>query len=178
MSREKKPKVADREQLPYRPCAGQMVINREGLVWVGCRVDDTRVSKGLVPAWQMPQGGIDKDEDPRDAAVRELFEETGMRSLTLLAEHPQWITYDLPAALIGTVWGGKYRGQRQKWFAFRFEGDDSEITIEPHAGHDAEFSAWRWVEAQQLIDLVVPFKRDLYRAVLAEFEPLARPLAA
>ncbi len=163
--------------LPYRPCAGLMVINREGLVWVGCRADAKNEAEGRGAWWQMPQGGIDEGEDPRSAAVRELHEETGMRSVELIAELPGWLTYDLPPDLIGKAWGGRYRGQKQKWFAFRFLGEMREITIDPPEGHEPEFIAWRWAPVDDLLDLIVPFKRDVYRQVLADFAVLARPIA-
>ena len=168
---------AELAALPYRPCAGQMVINRDGLVWVGCRADAKNEAEGRGEWWQMPQGGIDDGEDPAKAAVRELFEETGIRSVSLIAEHSQWVTYDLPPDLIGVAWRGRYRGQKQKWFAYRFLGSDSEVTIKPPPGLEAEFVAWRWAPVDELLDLIVPFKRDVYRAVLAEFAPLARPVS-
>ena len=127
----------------------------------------------------MPQGGIDEGEDPAAAALRELHEETGIRSVQLIAEHPAWVTYDLPRDLLGTAWGGRFRGQKQKWFAYRFLGENSEISIDPpeDQAHKAEFVAWRWAPVGELLDLVVPFKRDVYREVLANFAHLARPLA-
>ena len=162
--------------LPYRPCAGQMVINRAGLVWIGYRADAKNEAEGRGAWWQMPQGGIDPGEDPQAAAIRELYEETCISSVKVLAELPGWLTYDLPRDLIGKAWGGRYRGQKQKWFAFRFLGDDSEISIDPPPGHEREFVAWRWAPAGELMDLIVPFKRDVYRQVLAEFASMARPL--
>lgn len=163
------------KHLPYRPCVGQMVINRAGLVWVGARADTKIDAEGRGDWWQMPQGGIDPDENPRDAAVRELFEETGIRSVNLLAEHPDWVHYDLPHDLIGKAWGGRYRGQMQRWFAFRFIGADDEINITPGPGLEREFVAWKWAPVDELIDLIVPFKRDVYRSVVAAFAPLAIP---
>lgn len=126
----------------------------------------------------MPQGGIDKGEEAASAALRELHEETGITSVTIVAETRDWLTYDLPSALAGKAWRGKYRGQKQKWFAARFEGPDSEINITPEAGHKAEFGAWRWVQASELTDLVVSFKRDVYEQVLKEFAPLLQTKAA
>jgi putative (di)nucleoside polyphosphate hydrolase len=164
------------KDLPYRPCVGQMVINTQGLVWVGCRADAKNEAEGRGAWWQMPQGGIDEGEDPAKAATRELFEETNIRSVSLIAEHSEWVNYDLPHDLIGKAWGGRYRGQRQKWFAYRFIGPDSEISIVPPAGHPAEFVAWRWAPVGDLLSLIVPFKRDVYAKVLAEFAPLARPV--
>nr|WP_316650922.1 RNA pyrophosphohydrolase [uncultured Gellertiella sp.] len=160
--------------LPYRPCVGVMVLNRNGLVWVGRRIPVGNSEYDGSPAlWQMPQGGIDKGEDPLAAACRELYEETGMKSVTLLGSARDWINYDLPPQLIGIGLKGKYRGQTQRWFAFRFEGDESEIAINPPpGGHLAEFDAWDWKPMRELPDLIVPFKREVYRQVVAEFEPL------
>jgi putative (di)nucleoside polyphosphate hydrolase len=174
MTDSQKPLV-DPETLPYRPCVGQMVINRAGLVWAGRRADSAEDAEGAGTWWQMPQGGIDPGEDPATAARRELFEETAIRTVTEVAEMPGWLTYDLPAELIGRAWGGQYRGQKQKWFAYRFTGDDSEISIIPLPGHEAEFVEWRWTPAGELLDRIVPFKRDVYRQVLSEFARLARP---
>lgn len=153
----------DIDALPYRPCVGIMLINPAGLVFVGQRIDN------LVEAWQMPQGGIDEGEDPRTAALRELGEEIGTEKAEIIAESAGWRNYDLPVDLIPKVWKGRYRGQRQKWFAMRFLGTDADIDIE--TSHP-EFAAWRWVEHHQLPDLIVPFKRDLYREIVAEFAPL------
>ncbi|MEZ5817831.1 MAG: RNA pyrophosphohydrolase [Hyphomicrobiaceae bacterium] len=159
------------DSLPYRPCVGIMVLNAVGEVWVGRRTD--RPNKEVAGGWwQMPQGGIDKGEDPRSAALRELAEETGMRSVQVLAESREWHPYDLPPQLLGRVWGGKYRGQTQKWFAVSFTGPESEIDLAP-PDHEQEFDAWRWAPVDQILDLIVPFKRDVYAKVLAEFGPLA-----
>ncbi|MGE7370558.1 RNA pyrophosphohydrolase [Neorhizobium sp. NPDC001467] len=168
-------KVVSADSLPYRPCVGIMVLNAAGLVWVGRRLSkNNSESDGSPQLWQMPQGGIDRDEDPLVAARRELFEETGMRSVKLLAESQGWINYDLPSHLIGIGLKGKYRGQIQRWFAFRFEGDESEINIEePPSGQHQEFDAWDWKPMSDLPDLIVPFKRDVYRQVVAEFAHLA-----
>jgi putative (di)nucleoside polyphosphate hydrolase len=124
----------------------------------------------------MPQGGIDPGEDPATAARRELFEETAIRSAEEIAELPRWLTYDLPPELIGQAWGGRYRGQKQKWFAYRFTGQDDEIDITPQTGPEPEFIDWQWASVDEVIDLIVPFKRDVYREVLAAFAPLAPPL--
>ncbi|WP_377277734.1 RNA pyrophosphohydrolase [Rhizobium sp. R86522] len=163
------------EDLPYRPCVGIMVLNREGLVWAGRRLSEGNSEyDGSPQLWQMPQGGIDPGEDPLPAAMRELYEETGMKSVSLLAEAGRWINYDLPAHLIGIGLRGKFRGQTQRWFAFRFEGDESEIAINPPpGGHEAEFDAWDWKPMQHLPGLIVPFKRRVYEEVVAEFAHLA-----
>jgi putative (di)nucleoside polyphosphate hydrolase len=162
--------MSDFESLPYRPCAGMMVLNRDGLVFVGRRssgpehIDATHV-------WQMPQGGIDDEEDPYKAALRELCEETNIRSVEKLGEIEGWLLYDIPRDIVGQAWGGKYRGQKQKWYALRFTGDESEIDIKnPGGGHDPEFIDWRWVEIGALPDLVVPFKRQTYERVVREFK--------
>ncbi len=150
------------EGLPYRPCAGVMLLNADGQVFVGARIDSK------LGAWQMPQGGIDEGEDARAAAYRELEEETGVvKNLTeFLAEAPRELIYDLPDELIGKVWGGRFRGQRQKWFLLRFTGDDSDVNI---ATDHPEFHAWQWAAPADLPDLIVPFKSELYRRLLVEF---------
>lgn len=167
-------KQVSAKDLPYRPCVGVMVLNREGLVWVGRRLSEgNSESDGSPQLWQMPQGGIDEGEDHLKAAYRELFEETGIRSVSLLREAPDWIYYDLPEHLIGIGLKGKYRGQKQRWFAFRFEGDESEINIEhPPAGQHQEFDAWDWKPMAELPDLIVPFKKDAYVQVVAAFKDL------
>lgn len=162
--------------LPYRPCVGQMVINRAGGVWIGCRVQSRSDSEGTGQWWQMPQGGIEPGEDPAEAARRELIEETGIRTVEQIGELPDWLTYDLPPELVGKAWGGRYRGQKQKWFAYRFLGEDAEVSIIPPPGHKAEFSAWRWAPAADLPSLIVPFKRAVYVEVLKGLGHLARPL--
>ena len=174
MSKDKKAPVAA-EDLPYRPCVGVMVLNHAGLVWAGRRLPvGNSEYDGSPQLWQMPQGGIDKGEDPRDAAYRELYEETGMRTVSLIAEAHDWINYDLPAHLIGIGLRGKYRGQTQRWFAFRFDGDESEIAINPPpGGHEPEFDAWAWKPMMELPQLIVPFKRAVYDRVVAEFGYLA-----
>jgi putative (di)nucleoside polyphosphate hydrolase len=159
--------------LPYRPCVGIMLINGEGLVWTGRRLPKWSDDRSA-HIWQMPQGGIDKAERPRDAAFRELKEETGVTSVDMLAENPRWLTYDLPAELLGVALKGKYRGQRQRWFAMRFWGDDSEIDIRPRNGAKAEFDRWSWRRLEELPELIVPFKRPIYQAIVAEFAHLTR----
>ncbi len=164
-------------ELPYRPCVGVMLLNREGLAFVGRRRSEAgpeHVSAGY--AWQMPQGGIDAGEDPYAAAVRELFEETSVRSVALLAEAPDWYSYDLPPVVAGRAWKGRYRGQIQKWFAFRFTGEDAEIDIRhPGSGHKPEFDEWSWERVERLPELIIPFKRPVYERVVADFAHLAVP---
>ena len=162
------------ESLPYRPCAGMMVFNRPGLVFVGRRssgpehIDATHV-------WQMPQGGIDPGEEPWPAALRELREETNVRSVERAGEIAEWLNYDIPRDIAGLAWKGQYRGQTQKWFAMRFLGTDSEIDVaNPDGTQEAEFAAWRWEPLQNLPELVVPFKRAVYERVAREFAPLAK----
>ncbi len=152
--------------LPYRPCVGIMLLNAEHRVFTASRIDQ------MVEAWQMPQGGIDAGEDPLAAALRELEEEisVGAQHVSLLAESRDWLTYDLPPEMVGKVWKGKYRGQRQKWFAFRFHGQDHHIDL---ATAHPEFDAWRWLPMADLPHMIVPFKRDLYTQLVAEFSHLA-----
>ena len=152
--------------LPYRPCVGIMLLNPEGKVFVGRRLDQT------VEGWQMPQGGIDEGEDIRAALFRELREETGTDKAEIIAEMDAWIAYDLPPHLVGVAFHGRYRGQKQKWFALRFLGEDRDIDL---ATHHPEFSAWKWVEMESLLSLIVPFKRDTYAKVIAAFRDLAVP---
>jgi putative (di)nucleoside polyphosphate hydrolase len=163
------------EDLPYRPCVGLAVINAAGRVFIGRRssgpehIDETHV-------WQMPQGGIDRGEDPWPAALRELYEETSIRSIEKLGEIEDWLAYDIPRDIVGQAWGGKYRGQTQKWYALRFTGDDREIDILTPGGgaHEAEFIAWRWEHIERLPELVVPFKRATYERVVHEFRRFTR----
>lgn len=169
--------MVDVSELPYRPCVGIMVLNKAGLVWVGRRHDAPNEAEGPGSWWQMPQGGIDEGEDPEQAARRELYEETGLRSVEIIAESPRWYTYDLPPELARKAWGGRYRGQKQKWFAMRFGGQDDEVAILRPPGHQVEFVAWRWAAVGDLLGLIVPFKREVYEQVLQDFAPLAKPAA-
>ena len=162
------------KSLPYRPCVGMVVFNRKGRVFIGRRidgpehVDDTH-------AWQLPQGGIDRGEDPWPAALRELYEETNIRSVEKLGEIEEELCYDIPRELVGQAWNGKYRGQCQKWYALRFTGKDIEIDIaHPAGGHDPEFAQWRWERLPKIVDLIVPFKRPVYEQVVKKFKKFAQ----
>jgi putative (di)nucleoside polyphosphate hydrolase len=161
------------EDMPYRTSVGMMLINGDGLVFIGRRtggiehVDDNHV-------WQMPQGGVDPGEDTWEAAKRELYEETSVRSVEKLGEVDDWLIYDIPRTVAGRAWKGRYRGQRQKWYAMRFTGQDNEINVtSPGDGHKAEFEAWRWESISNLSRLIIPFKRPVYERVVKEFAPLA-----
>lgn len=169
--------IVDPETLPYRPCVGIMVLDERGRVWCGRRIAEPQGEmEGASRLWQMPQGGIDQDENPRLAAERELLEETGIHSVALLAETRGWLTYELPPELVGIALKGRFRGQKQKWFAFRFQGEASEIRIsDPPGGHTPEFDDWGWKTMDEVLDLVVPFKRPVYEAVIAEFRHLKAP---
>lgn len=164
--------TATPHDLPYRACVGIMLLNEAGRVWTGRRLPKWAGDKSAY-IWQMPQGGILKGEEPIEAAYRELKEETGITSADVVAELPQWLTYDLPEDLLGVALKGKYRGQRQRWFAMRFWGDDSEIDIRPRAGK-AEFDRWRWRGMAELPELIVSFKRPVYQAVVERFAYLAQ----
>jgi putative (di)nucleoside polyphosphate hydrolase len=154
----------------YRPCVGVMLLNRDRLVWVGRRFEKQN-DDGVGKFWQMPQGGIEKHEDPARAAIRELAEETSVTSAEIITQSQGWYNYDLPADLIGINWKGKYRGQTQKWFAMQFLGSDSEINLKP-LGHSQEFDEWRWVKMDELLDLIIPFKRAVYVEVIGAFRHL------
>jgi putative (di)nucleoside polyphosphate hydrolase len=161
------------EDLPYRPCAGMAVLNRSGLVLIGRRVEGPEHTDAI-HVWQMPQGGIDEGEDPYPAALRELHEETNIRSVEKLGEIADWLYYDIPREIVGRAWSGRYRGQKQKWYAFRFVGPETEIDIvNPAGGHEPEFVEWRWEPVANLPDLVVPFKRPVYQRVADEFSKFA-----
>ena len=162
------------ESLPYRSCAGLAVFNRAGLVFIGRRIDGPE-HVDAEHAWQMPQGGIDRGEDPWPAALRELREETNIRSVEKLGEIADWLEYDIPRTLVRKAWAGKYRGQRQKWYALRFTGDERQIDIaHPAGGHEPEFEEWRWERLAKLPDLIVPFKRPVYERVAREFAKFAK----
>lgn len=158
-------KVLGPSGLPYRMGAGVVLINPDGLIFAGQRIDNPG------PAWQMPQGGIDKGETPREAALRELTEETGVSAdlVEVMAETPDWITYELPPEILGKIWKGKYGGQKQKWFALRFLGSDSAVEI---ATEHPEFERWQWMRAADLVDSIVPFKRALYVQVFDDFRDI------
>jgi putative (di)nucleoside polyphosphate hydrolase len=162
------------DSLPYRPCVGILVLNADGKVFVGRRIAEPKGEMdGASQLWQMPQGGIDEGEDALVAAKRELYEETGIRSVSLLGTTDGWIRYDLPPELVGIALKGRFRGQMQKWFAFRFEGDEREINIDrPEHGLKPEFDAWRWERIERLPALIIPFKRQVYESVVESFGPL------
>lgn len=159
------PSPAEIAKLPYRPGVGILLANAKGQVFVAQRIDNPG------PAWQMPQGGIDKGEEPLAAAWREMKEEIGTDRARYLGESKDWLQYDLPVELVPQIWKGRYRGQKQKWYAFRFTGTDRDIDIETE---HPEFSAWRWADLAELPDLIVPFKRQLYLDIVAEFRTLLR----
>lgn len=148
--------------LPYRPGVGIVLFNREGKVFIGRRMDNHADS------WQLPQGGIDEGEDPYTAVFREMEEEIGTRKAEILGAYDEWLHYDLPERLIPKLWNGRYRGQKQKWIALRFLGEDADIDLNAH--NIPEFNAWKWAGLDELLDLIVPFKRGVYATVIAEFK--------
>ena len=154
--------TAPYEQRPYRPCVGIFLLNNDGLVFAGRRIDSR------AEAWQMPQGGIDAGESPLQACMREMREEIGTNTAELISQHDDWLYYDIPLPLANRLWQGRYKGQKQKWMALRFTGDDSDINI---ATEEPEFCEWKWLSPHDLVDLAVPFKRDVYQNVLAAFAP-------
>jgi len=160
----------DRQSMPYRDCVGIVLFNQLGQVFIGARAPNKDGAHSH--AWQFPQGGIDKAEEPIDAALRELKEETSIENVSILTAAPDWIFYDLPDELLGIALKGKYRGQRQKWFAMLYEGDESDINVvSPCNGtQPAEFTQWRWADLSEIADLIVPFKRDAYNQVINAFE--------
>jgi len=156
--------------LPYRLNVGAALFNREGRIFIGRRAD---IAPGVPGHWQLPQGGVDEGEDLRAAVMRELEEEVGTANAAILAEHPDWHVYDLPPHLIGQAFGGRYRGQRQRWFALRFLGEDCDINLDAHT--HPEFCAWRWAELGELPSLAVYFKRDIYARLAQDFAAFAKP---
>ena len=164
--------MTDFTSLPYRPCVGVMLANPAGQVFVGKRIDTRENSGGEGDFWQMPQGGIDPGEELREAALRELYEETGVAAahVTILAQTADELLYDLPEELLGKLWRGQYRGQRQHWLLMRFSGADADIRLDAHK--HPEFSEWKWVSPEILPDLIGPFNKRVYRAVLEEFREL------
>ncbi|MDE2517242.1 MAG: RNA pyrophosphohydrolase [Rhodospirillales bacterium] len=159
--------------LPYRPNVGAVLFNAAGLVLIARRADLPN-AEGAPGGWQLPQGGIDANEDPRRAVLRELAEEIGTDRAEIIGEHPEWLTYDLPPELLGRALGGRYRGQRQRWFALRFTGTDADIRLDadPHP----EFDAWQWAPLATLPDLAAPFKRRIYQVLATSFAPFATPI--
>jgi len=160
----------DHSSLPYRPNVGAVLFNRAGLVFVGRRADQPD-AEDTTRGWQLPQGGMDEDADPRRAVMRELAEEIGTNRAEIIGEHPDWLTYDLPQHLLGIALRGKYRGQKQRWFALRFTGEDSDIRLDadPHP----EFDAWHWVPIEELPALAVDFKRPIYEILARSFARFA-----
>ena len=159
--------MTDPTSLPYRPCVGVMLVNRRGMAFVGKRIDTKEGDW-----WQMPQGGVDDGEDLRDAALRELHEETGVTAdkVTILGQTPEELFYDLPEELMGKLWKGKYRGQRQTWYLARFSGSDEDVNLEAH--EEAEFCQWQWIDPERLPEMIIPFKKPVYRQVLETFREL------
>ena len=148
---------------PYRPCVGIFLLNNEGKVFAGRRIDSR------AEAWQMPQGGIDAGESPLDACMREMREEIGTNAAEFVGQHDDWLYYDIPLPLADRLWQGRYKGQKQKWIALRFIGHDDDINI---ATDEPEFCEWKWLSPYDLVDLAVPFKRDVYQNVLTAFSSI------
>ncbi len=169
-------KTPDIDALPYRPCVGIALFNKEGRIWVGSRSDEKPEGEGGGTWWQMPQGGLDDGEEPYAAALRELYEETSVREkdVRLIREAPGWLTYDLPPELVATSWGGRFRGQKQKWFALRFKGSDKDVDVlTPGKGRfKSEFTKWKWEDLAALPGLIVPFKRKVYEGVVDAFRDI------
>ncbi|MGD1887926.1 MAG: RNA pyrophosphohydrolase [Cohaesibacteraceae bacterium] len=167
MAKQAGPLMAEEKRaLPYRPCVGSIVVNRDGLVWMGRRLPNEEY-QGEARLWQFPQGGIDEGEDAEKASLRELYEETSIRSVTLITDVPGWLTYDLPDDLIGTALKGKYRGQKQRWFVYKLDGTDSEIdVVTPPDGHEPEFDRWDWVTIEEAPSRAVNFKVPLYETII------------
>ena len=162
--------LVDRETLAYRPCVGIFLLNAEKKIWIGKRDEKTLFDAHLYDSkhlWQLPQGGIDAGESPRHAYQRELYEETGIQQFEIIQEYPDWLYYDLPDHLIGKALGEQFRGQKQKWFAARFLGKDEDIDLTKHS--PPEFTHWRWIEQEELTELAVPFKVEVYKKVLTAF---------
>ena len=153
------------KDLPYRPCVGAVLFNQKGLVWVGKRLIKSNIKNKSI--WQLPQGGIEDGESPDCAVLRELQEETGINEVEIICESKRWIKYDLPEGLIGEIWGGLYRGQRQKWFALRFLGEDTSVDLTTH--EQPEFSEWKWLTLKKIPLIAAPFKKKVYQAVAREF---------
>jgi len=164
--------MIDVEKLPYRECVGIMLLNARGQVWVGHRIAKWK-DGASAHIWQMPQGGIDHGETPEQAAWRELKEETSVSSARVVATIDDWLYYDLPKEVVSFALKGKYRGQKQKWFAMALTGPESEINIAADDGLEQEFDQWKWSDMDQLVDLIVPFKRDVYAAVIKQFAHLS-----
>lgn len=162
----------DPAQLPYRRNVGAVLFNRAGLVLVAHRAD-TPAADGMTRGWQLPQGGIDTDEDPREAVLRELSEEIGTARATIIGEHPEWLTYEFPPHLIGVIQGGRYRGQTQRWFALRFTGTDDDIKLD--ADKHIEFDAWRWERLDAVPSLAIAWKRPVYEIIERSFARFAEP---
>ncbi len=160
--------VDSETELPYRRGVGAVLFNRDGLVWIGRRIPKS--GRALENEWQMPQGGIDDGEEPSDAVLRELIEETGAERAKIIAETRNWLTYDLPGDLRRVVWGGRFRGQAQKWFALQFEGTDTDFDLNRY--DEPEFDSWRWAELSELPGLIVPFKKAIYECVVDEFSEI------